>query len=298
MLTTFSAPGRFYKGNLHMHSTRSDGGRDPACVCALYRDAGYDFVSLTDHFLEKYDFPVTDTAGFRTGAFTTLIGAELHAPATSLGELWHILANGLPLDFRRTGASETGPALAARAAAAGAFITIVHPAWYGLTPEDAETILPHAHAIEVYNHTSAIRTDRGDGTVLLDALLVRGHRLNALATDDAHLKCNDAFGGWVMVKAAALTPDAVLAALRAGQYYSSQGPSIDSMAIDGDSITVGCSAATAVILLGRGSASDVALGDGLTRATLPLAAARKGGWGRIVVVDAHGRRAWSNPFWL
>jgi hypothetical protein len=298
MLEAFSAPGRFYKGNLHTHSTRSDGARDPAEVCALYREAGYDFLSLTDHFLAKYDFPITDTTPFRTGSFTTLIGAELHAPATGLGEFWHILANGLPPDFATTAPTETGPALAARAAAAGAFVTIVHPAWYGLTPLDAESILPHAHAIEVYNHTSAVRTDRGDGTGLLDALLVRGHRLTALATDDAHLKCNDAFGAWVMVKAEELSPGALLHALKAGHYYATQGPAIHGIAVHADGLTVTCSAATAVIILGRGSASDVVLGNDLTQATLPLAPVRKGGYGRIVVVDAQARHAWSNPFWL
>ena len=42
----FAVPGRFYKGNLHTHSTRSDAVRDPADVCALYRDAGYRTICL------------------------------------------------------------------------------------------------------------------------------------------------------------------------------------------------------------------------------------------------------------
>jgi histidinol phosphatase-like PHP family hydrolase len=61
LLAPFAASGRFYKGNLHTHSTRSDGAREPADVCAAYRDAGYDFLALTDHFLEKFGFPITDT---------------------------------------------------------------------------------------------------------------------------------------------------------------------------------------------------------------------------------------------
>ena len=42
MLDPFAGPGRFYKGNLHTHSTRSDGAHDPETVCALYREAGYE----------------------------------------------------------------------------------------------------------------------------------------------------------------------------------------------------------------------------------------------------------------
>ena len=78
----FQQPGRFYRGNLHTHSTRSDGGLSPAAVVASYRERGYDFLALTDHFLATYGFPIVDTREFRTDRFTTLIGAELHAPKT------------------------------------------------------------------------------------------------------------------------------------------------------------------------------------------------------------------------
>jgi hypothetical protein len=297
LLAPFAAPGRFYKGNLHTHSTRSDGALEPGDVCAAYREAGYDFLALTDHFLEKYGFPITDTRPFRGNGFTTLIGAEVHAPATGFGELWHILAVGLPLDFEPTANGESGPALAARCVAAGAFVTIAHPAWYGLTIADAETI-PGAHAIEVYNHTSAVRTDRGDGWGLLDAMLARGHRLTACATDDAHFKCNDFFGGWMMVKAGSAEPEALLAALRAGHSYATQGPEIHAIAIDGEDVAVECSPASSVILLGRATAAAVVFGSGLRQARLKLDCVKPGGYGRIVVTDAAGKRAWSSPFWL
>src|SRR5947209_6191196 len=74
----FDKPGRFWRGNLHTHSTLSDGALSPEEVCALYRDAGYDFLALTDHFLERYGYPVADTRPFRNDGFTTLLGAELH----------------------------------------------------------------------------------------------------------------------------------------------------------------------------------------------------------------------------
>jgi hypothetical protein len=296
LLDAFAAPGRFHKGNLHTHSTRSDAQRDPADVCALYREAGYDFLALTDHFLPRYGFPISDTRPFRTNSFTTLLGAEVHAPATELGEPWHILAVGLPSDFAPTPPGETGPVLAARCAAAGAYVAIAHPAWYGLTVADAESI-PGAHAVEVYNHTSAVRADRGDGWGLLDALLARGHRLNACATDDAHFACDDFFGGWMMVKSESLDPDALLAALKAGHSYATQGPEIHAIEVGPDAVTVACSPAASVMLLGRASAAAVVLGTGLREARLKLDRITPGGFGRVVVTDAAGKRAWSNPFW-
>jgi len=95
----FAQPGRFWRGNLHTHSTRSDGHLEPAETVAWYRDNGYDFVALTDHFVQRFGCRISDTRSMRTGGFTTLIGAELHAPRTQAGNLWHIVAAGLPLDF-------------------------------------------------------------------------------------------------------------------------------------------------------------------------------------------------------
>ena len=92
-------------------------------MCALYRDAGYDFLALTDHFLPKYGFPIVDTRPFRTNRFTTLLGAEVHAPATELGEMWHILAVGLPADFAPT------PADGARAGAGRPLPPRPAPSW-------------------------------------------------------------------------------------------------------------------------------------------------------------------------
>jgi predicted metal-dependent phosphoesterase TrpH len=295
-LDTFSRPGRFWKGHLHTHSTTSDGVLSPDEVCRRYRVAGYDFLCLSDHFLPVYDYPVSDTRPFRAEGFTTILGAEMHVSATAIGETWHILANGLPLDFARPQPGESGPALAARAAEAGAFVTLVHPEWYGLTEADARAV-PAAHAMEVYNHTSALRAARGNGWGLLDTLLAGGHHLHALATDDAHFEVDDAFGGWVMVKAEANEPDALVAALRGGRYYSTQGPLIHDLRVQGGDLVVECSPAYAVHLLGRGSRSVSAEVRGQTAARLPLGRMGKAGYARVVVMDEAGRCAWSNPWW-
>lgn len=293
----FARPGRFYRGNLHTHSNRSDGALNPAEVIAAYRARGYDFLALTDHFLEQYAFPITDTRAFRDDTFTTILGAELHGPRTEVGENWHLLAVGLPLDFAPASAEETGPALAARAAEAGAFVGIAHPAWYNLTLADALTI-EAAHAVEVYNETCATDNDRGDSWHLADMLLARGRHLHAFAADDAHFKARpDQFAAWVHVKAEALAPEALVAALKAGQFYSSQGPTIDSVEISGQSMRVACSPASLIVVSGRRAASRSLRGVGLTEAVLPVEPFA-GGSCRLTVVDASGKRAWSNPIWL
>lgn len=302
--SAFTAPGRFWRGNLHTHSTRSDGVLPPEEVCRRYREQGYDFLALTDHFVGCCGYPIVDTQPFRTNGFTTILGAELHSGVMRNGELWHILAVGLPPDFAPSDSpdfdprpgQETGPELAARAAAAGAFVAVAHPQWSGLTLEDARSITA-AHAVEVYNHGCAIGCDRPDGFGINDLLLSEGRRLNLIATDDAHFYEPDHFGGWVMVKAEANTPEALLAALKAGAYYSSQGPELRDIHLDGDRVVIECSAVSTAIVSGHGSAATSVHGPSMTRAEVPLADFVASPWLRVTVVDAAGRRAWSNPVW-
>ncbi len=66
--------GRFFRGNLHCHSNRSDGLWEPEAVAAAYRDAGYDFICLSDHFEAEYSWQVTDTRQLRDEGFTTING--------------------------------------------------------------------------------------------------------------------------------------------------------------------------------------------------------------------------------
>ncbi|WP_421694743.1 CehA/McbA family metallohydrolase [Aestuariivirga sp.] len=303
LLSPFSAPGRFWRGNLHTHSTLSDGVLEPKAVVEAYRNAGYDFMQLSEHFIGNFDFPIADTRGFRSNNFTTLIGAELHAPETSAGELWHIVAAGLPLDFPRNLDGETGAHVSARAKEAGAFIGIAHPAWSQLTIEDGRAI-ESAHAVEVYNHGCAIENDRGDGWYLMDQLLNEGRRLTAFATDDAHFQSQDHFGGWVHVKAESLDPEALLNSLKQGLYYSSMGPQIHGIEIEGNEIAISCSPVDTITVVCGTSRSAVRTGRAITEASLDLAKLAKGWlmrkqspWFRVTVIDSAGHRAWSNPIW-
>jgi len=107
MHEAFEAPGRFWRGNLHGHSTGSDGALAPLEVCARYRAAGYDFVAVSDHFMARFDYPVTDTRGARQDGFTTLLAVVapnlLCKPAT-------ILYNKVTIKDARQAVQMFGPA--------------------------------------------------------------------------------------------------------------------------------------------------------------------------------------------
>lgn len=295
----FALPGRFYRGNLHTHSTASDGMLTPPDVLNSYRQAGYDFVAITDHFLERYGFPITDTRSSHSAVFTTLLGAELHPGQIGLGEAWHLLAVGLPLDFSPMQEHESAAQVCARARAAGAFVVAAHPAWYGVTPQDILALGP-IQAIEVYNATCAALNDRGDSWQTLDALLTEGQRYLACVSDDAHFHPArpDWQRAWVQVKATHLESRALLDALHAGHFYCSTGPQIHDIRVEaGLQLTVECSPCTAIFAAGRGSWSQQEHGHNLITATLSLKNLTSP-YVRVTVRDAMGQRAWSNPIWL
>jgi hypothetical protein len=295
----FSSPGRFWRGNLHTHSTRSDGHLSPEQVCDFYREAGYDFFALTDHFLERYDFPITDTRPYRTPEFTTILGAELHTGKTEFGQLWHILAVGLPSDFAPYPPGETGPEIAARALEAGAFVAAAHPAWYGVTEEDIRS-LGAIHAVEVYNGTAIDHNDRPDSWYVLDQMLTRGARYSACATDDAHFNPDrhDMLRGWVYVRSESRRPEALLEALKAGAYYSSSGPQIYDIAVlSEERVSIRCSPANRIWITGSASAAASVHGQGVTGTEFSLKSLGNSPYFRVTVRDAQGGRAWSNPIW-
>lgn len=301
----FDLPGRFYKGNLHTHSTMSDGVLKPDEVCRRYRENGYDFLALTDHFMGRFDYPITDTVPFRTNDFTTILGAELHSGATSVGELWHILAVGLPVDFapshtpdkKPVDGQENGAEIAQRAREAGAFVAIAHPHWSALTEADVRCI-EAAHAVEIYNTGCDVDCDRGYGFHALEQLLCKKRRMTLCATDDAHFATEDAFGGWVMVKAEANEPGALLEALKAGNYYASQGPDFVDIAWSAESATVRSTPVSAVIVQAEGIPTAAKHGDGMIDTTIELGRCAGSPWLRVTLIDSDSKRAWSQPYWL
>lgn len=295
----FQQPGQFWRGNLHTHTDRSDGTLSPEAVCAYYRDNGYDFLALTDHYMERFGYPLTDAPALRSETFLPIAGAELHAGDTSWSGLWHILAVGLPPDFPGNLPDETGPQIAARAMQAGAFVAAAHPAWYSLCEADVLS-LGGVHAIETYNGTSVDHNDRPDSWYMLDALSAQGYRYFACATDDAHFDPHraDVLRGWVMVKAETLTQEAIVTALKRGHFYSSTGPQILDIQVEpGEAVTARCSPASSVFVTGKGWWARHEHGNGLREVTFDIREFRSP-YCRVTVRDAAGGRAWSNPIWF
>ncbi len=68
------------RGDLHMHTTRSDGNQDPAVVCANYRKHGLDFMVVSDH--NRY-YPSLEAIDFYKDVpidLNIIPGEEVHMP--------------------------------------------------------------------------------------------------------------------------------------------------------------------------------------------------------------------------
>ena len=67
------------RGDLHIHTCRSDGKEGPTTVCANYRGHGYDFFTISDH--RRY-YPSIEAIEFYKDMtdFTIVPGEEVHLP--------------------------------------------------------------------------------------------------------------------------------------------------------------------------------------------------------------------------
>ncbi len=287
----FSSPGRWYRGNLHTHTTASDGRRSPEEAAAWYREHSYDFVAITDHH------DVTPVAGLAGPGFLVLPGEEAHPGLVEVGEPYHLAAAGV-VQGQRFGREDDPQAAVDAMRGAGAVVWLAHPHWLGLTlPEMAR--LQGVAGLEVYNATCT-RFGKGTAASHWDDLLARGRLVWGLAVDDTHWEAHDWGQGWVMVRAEELSAPAILGALAAGSFYASQGPEIHDLVVTSQEVYVRCSPARSIICISVAGTGDYALAEDpqqlLTEARFPLRHERV--YVRVECTDAQGRTAWSQPYLL
>ncbi len=292
MTTAFTAPGHWYRGNLHMHSTESDGRLDPRSAVQKYKDAGYDFIALTDHR------KTTDVSHLATDDFLIIPGMELDCVDDERDIGYHIVGVGIrPFSQDESTRKGPGQVLIDAIRANGGVAILGHPYWLGQDRDDLLAV-EGAIGLEVFNATCD-RPGKAFSMVHWDNVLDRGGLLWGFAHDDTHSYDDDFLGGWLMVKSESLSQNAILQALQAGHFYATQGPAILDLHVESGQLHVHTSPVQAIHFVsnrGRGrtvraKGSDAAL----TSAVCPL---WETGYVRVEVVDQAGARAWSQPMTL
>ncbi|MBI2964854.1 MAG: PHP domain-containing protein [Chloroflexi bacterium] len=224
--------GRWFKGNLHTHTTNSDGDSDPPHVAAWYRQHSYDFLVLSDH----NHVTVLEDATDQPGEWPVLVPGE-EVTVNAMGTPVHINAIGIRTRVEPVVVDDVVAGLQANVdaiRAAGGLASINHPNFQWAFDDRQMGRVTGAWAFEVYNghpRTNNLRSGGRPGTEdIWDRLLSNGTRIFGVATDDAH-HFKGEFGndrsnpgrGWVMVEAKECTPGALLSAMAEGRFYSSTG---------------------------------------------------------------------------
>lgn len=289
----FEARGKWYKGNLHTHTTNSDGDWSPDRVAAEYKANGYDFLFITDHRR------VTDVSGLSEAGFLVLSGDEIDAGSTELGHRYHLVALNLKEPISERDAL-TVQEIIDLARSKGAEVIVGHPYWSGLTINDVVHLDGYV-GIEIFNTTCFVSIGKGHSVVHWDGLLARGRQVWGFAVDDAHEHFNDhrpidICKAWIMAKLPELTEAEVMLAIKSGRFYSSNGPSIYDISVRDAKISVSTSEVKVVNFIADVSRGEsfTAMGDGsLTGAEYRIRGSER--YIRVECFDKDGRAAWSNP---
>ena len=212
----------WYKGNLHTHTTVTDGKKTPEEVSALYRENGYDFLSLTDHWKHSETRMTDDGMLLLRGCEYNINGADI------LAGVFHIVAIGerepAKLDQKLANGTYTAQDIVDAIHAVGGIAILAHPAW---SLETCEQMLPlnGFDGIEIYNSVSGLpRNCRPYSGEVIDQLAARGKVFTSMCADDSHFYQNEACMSYIYVQADALTEEAILDAIRAGRVMATQGP--------------------------------------------------------------------------
>jgi predicted metal-dependent phosphoesterase TrpH len=288
----FTQDGVWLKGNTHTHTTRSDGHVEPEERLAQYRDAGYDFLALTDHLkiFDAKENPYDD--------MVVINALEFHPqhPNSNSGD-WHFIALDVESDAEKVSTEISAQVQVNKFKKQGAYIVLCHPYWCGFTREQMQ-LIKGVDAIEVYNYVCEVLTGKGDSSSEYDSLLLDGDRPHSIASDDCHSK-EHVFGGWIVVKAKDKSKDGIMDALRRGAYYSSCGPEIKNIEFKDGELHVECSPVNKISIISKAQRGvQLRADEGKTLESGSIELKKLNSFVRIQIEDSEGRRAWSQAYEL
>jgi len=282
----YDTSGKWFKGNTHIHSVKSDGGKTVDELTAMYASRGYDFLFATDHWVASDHRERNE----RDDRLLWLDGIELDG-ADQFGLPYHVVCLGRCEADRSKGF--IGMMQSAREQ--GCLLVLAHPLWCGNNVDD--TTRWGFHGVEIYNHVCRWLNGKSDGLTYWSAMLAKNPDTLAFAADDAHIRKEHPGwdGGWIVVNAPRLGERELLSAIKSGNYYSSTGPSINSLTLEGDTLAVTTSPVTFMRLVGPGSlGARLGSFDGVEMTKGVFTIPPDWPYAYLEIEDAESRRAWTN----
>lgn len=313
-----------YKGNLHSHTTNSDGRLTPSEAVELFKTHGYQFLCFSEHDLytdyskefncenfiilpgieaSAYLFDKEGGARIKCHHIHGILGTKKEQQEATAPLFSHMERFEPDVYYRTWDGAAVAQKLADKLRAKGCITQYNHPIWSRV--REGEFIhTTGLWALEIFNYDTVNESGTGYDVTYWDVMLRDGKQIWGTATDDNHNPgtFDDCCGGWIGVQADELTHEAILEAMKSGNFYSSAGPKIHTWGIIDGKAYVSCSNVRRINFM-----TGNHINDGLTIMTdTVLEEITEGSYElkghetyiRVECIDWLGRCAWSNPIYL
>ena len=247
MFSTLARNGNWYKGNLHTHSTMSDGELTPEELKDLYKKNGYSFLAITDHnvYGKRLDLNEED--------FLIIPGTEIDCwfgfdkPVDHVVGIGHPDKNTLKDGERIEGIKETcAQTLVNFLKDHGNEAIYAHPFWSYKSLDDLLALEGHI-GMEIINYSCEQEWKAGNSEFYYEHVWNKTHSLWCFGSDDAHGHVPDFCGGYIRVKCASLSYDDLFDAIKKGSFtasharYGEEAPVIYDFIVEDGVAKVWCS---------------------------------------------------------
>lgn len=325
---------KYYRANLHCHSTLSDGAKTPEQLKEDYKAHGYSILAITDHEIFVPHSDLSDDS------FLMLNGYEIEASGVS-GKTCHLCFVALSPDntkevcyspahlwgnarknsnlvdvnkkesmlvrkYTKRGINK----LIRTGKKHGFFVTYNHPTW-SLESYPEYIRYKNADAMEITNYGDVVCGYDDDNGHAYDDMLRGGERLFCISTDDNHNlfpdsspDC-DSYGGYIMIASESLEYEAVAKALKNGLFYSSTGtykhigPEFHGIVLEDGTVKIKTSDVRSIAYISCSrdcKMKNAADGECINEALFDIKPNEK--YFRIVITDSLGYKAYSNAYFL
>lgn len=234
------AGGQWLRGNLHAHTTNSDGERAPQAVIDDYASRGYGFLMISDHDICTSSEKLSQ---YNTGNLILIPGNEVtaHGP--------HMLHVGADQIVK---ADPLRQQVINDIVASQGFCVVNHPNWQSTFDHCPITSMQQwigYTGLEIFNGGIGRLEGSPYATNKWDMLLSSGRRLWGFANDDSHAATGDVALGWNTTYLTEPDVGGVIKALKQGRFYASTGVTIESIVVEGMSIRIETANARRIVAL-------------------------------------------------
>jgi len=299
----FPQGGTWCKGNLHTHTTNSDGKLTPEETVAAYKKLGHDFISLTDH--RKYIY----NKHLQSDDFIMIPGFEVDISPPGINMCHHMVAirnkisdknyaDGHVFERPEYKGTETVQEIIDELNSRDNFTFYCHPIWSRAHIDDFIE-LNGCLGMEIFNTGCHLENGTGYSPTYTDEALRQKKMPYIFATDDCHHYKDDRGKGYIVAKADEKSEEGIVDAITKGRFYSSRGPEIYEFGIKNNEVHISCSSAREIHFLAFEPLGCSFVGEkGETRQSASCAVNEGWTYVRAEVIDDNGYQAWTNPIFI